>query len=103
MAAPVFNPEMTMNLFQKNLSHDVEDRNNQGLLTLIQNFAGIQIATFIISLYAKYYLLAINAELIVTIIACAFDPTICNFPVTPKNFHLTDTQVQNIRAATIKS
>ena len=53
-----------------------------------------------ISLYAKFYLLAINTELIVTIIACAFDPTTCNFPVTPTNFHLTDTQVQNIRAAT---
>ena len=100
MAAPVFNPEMIMNSFQKNLSHDVEDRNNQGLLTLIQSFAGIQIATVIISFYAKFYLLAINTELIVTIIACAFDPTTCNFPVTPTNFHLTDTQVQNIRAAT---
>ena len=63
MAAPVFNPEMIMNSFQKNLSHDVEDRNNQGLLTLIQSFAGIQIATVIISFYAKFYLLAINTEL----------------------------------------
>jgi hypothetical protein len=78
MATPVFNPEMTMNLFQKNLSHDVEDRNNPDLLNLIGTFAYIQIVIFQVSLYAKFYIFSYNIQLIASIIACAFDPTTCS-------------------------
>jgi hypothetical protein len=52
MAAPVFNPEMTMNFFQKNLSRDVEERTG--------------ILLFLIVIHSLYI-----------IITCPFTPTTC--------------------------
>ena len=89
---------MTMNFFQKNLSHEVEDRNNQDLLTQIGTFAYVMFALSISSLYLKFYISATSIQIIAIIIGCAFDPTCSSSD--PPNFHLTDTQVQNIRAAT---
>ena len=53
---------MTMNFFQKNLSHDVEDRNNQDLLTQIGTFAYVMFALSISSLYLKFYISATSVS-----------------------------------------
>jgi hypothetical protein len=64
-----------MNFFQKNLSHEVEDRNNQDLLTQIGTFAYVMFALSISSLYLKFYISATSIQIIAIIIGCAFDPT----------------------------
>ena len=78
MAAPVFNPNMTMNPFRKHLSHDIEDRDNQGLLILTGSYFYLQFIFLSISFSFKL-------GYIRTIINCAFDPTTCTPIVPPPN------------------
>ncbi|EFX63768.1 hypothetical protein DAPPUDRAFT_267715 [Daphnia pulex] len=88
LAAPVYKTEMPFTPFQKNMAHEVEDRNNPALVNQIATYAFMANLIFLVYKWR--------------IIFCVIDPTTCgSTSINTTNVHMYETlETPHILAAT---
>ncbi|XP_046445861.1 uncharacterized protein LOC124195475 [Daphnia pulex] len=88
LAAPVYKTEMSFTSFQKNMAHEVEDRNNPALVNQIATYAFMANLIFLVYKWR--------------IIFCVIDPTTCGSTnINTTNVHMYETlETPHILAAT---